>query len=248
MITGLDFGGTQGDTVFSARDLRSSSGATNLATPPSSRLEPSPFGNRPLGTNQPSQAVDSLGSEEMEIPESPSTVRVSPAASVERHHNNRDSNEGPTATTPVTQVIPPHTEVEDQPEGQEQGQEEPDSSGGDLLADSLALRFLRLSSRSWSLARSLKVKVRRPCRSVVHGHRSRVELCRQQGILHVLKVEYASTLETSPSSTLKATERQPAGPSTCLWVRCGSGPTQACRSIFYEPTEERSPEGIALRP
>ena len=130
MITGTDFGGTQDDTVFSARDLRSSSEATNLAIPPS-MLEPSLFGNRPFAANHPSQAVHSLGSEEMEIPESPSTVRVSPAASVERRHNNRNSSEGPTATAAVTQVIPPHTEVEDQPEGQEQGQEEPDSSGGD---------------------------------------------------------------------------------------------------------------------
>lgn len=132
MITGTDFGDTQDDTVFSARDLRSSSGPTNLATPSSSRLEPSPFGNRPLGPNQPSQAVDSPALEEMEIPESPSTVRVSPAASVGRHHNNSDSSEVPTATAAVTQVIPPHTEVEDQPEGQEQGQEEPVSSGSDL--------------------------------------------------------------------------------------------------------------------
>ena len=131
MITGTDFGGTQRDAVFSGRDLRTDSG-TALATPPPIRLEPSPFGNRPLGANQPSQAVDSLGSEEMEIPESPSTVRVSPAASVKRHHNDRDSSEGPTATAAVTQIIPPHTEVEDQPEGQKQGQEEPDSSGGDL--------------------------------------------------------------------------------------------------------------------
>ena len=98
--------------MFSARDLRSSSGATNLATPLPIRLEQSLFGNRPLGANQPSQTVDSLSSEEMEIPESPSTVRVSPATSVERHHNNRDSSEGSTGTAAVTQVIPPHTEVE----------------------------------------------------------------------------------------------------------------------------------------
>lgn len=61
----------------------------------------------------------------MEIPESPSLVRVSPAASVERHRNNRDSNEGHTTTAAVTHVISPHTEVEDRPEG---GQEEAYSS------------------------------------------------------------------------------------------------------------------------
>jgi hypothetical protein len=73
MITGTDFGGTQGDTGFSARDLPSDLGIT-LATPPPTRLEPSPFGNRPPGANQPSKAVDSLGSDEIEIPESPGTV------------------------------------------------------------------------------------------------------------------------------------------------------------------------------
>jgi hypothetical protein len=117
--------------VISGRDLWIDLG-TALAKPPSISLEPSPFGNRPLGANQPSQAVDSLGSQEIEIPESPSTVRVSPAASVERYHNDRDSSEGPTATATITQVVPAHTEVEDQPEGQEQGQEESGSSGGDL--------------------------------------------------------------------------------------------------------------------
>jgi hypothetical protein len=117
--------------VISGRDLRIDLG-TALAKPPPISLEPSPFGNRTLGANQPSQAVDSLGSQEIEIPESPSTVRVSPAASVERYHNDRDSSEGPTATATITQVVPAHTEVEDQPEGQEQGQEESGSSGGDL--------------------------------------------------------------------------------------------------------------------
>jgi hypothetical protein len=75
MITGTDFGGTQGDAGFPARDIRSDSGTTNLATPPPSRLEPYPFKNAPPGPNQPSKAVDSLGSEEIEIPESPGTVR-----------------------------------------------------------------------------------------------------------------------------------------------------------------------------
>jgi hypothetical protein len=59
MITGTDFGGTQGDAVISDRDLRTDLGTT-LTTPPPIRLEPSPFGSRPLEANQPSQAVDSL--------------------------------------------------------------------------------------------------------------------------------------------------------------------------------------------
>jgi hypothetical protein len=75
--------------------------------------------------------VDSLGSEQMEIPESPGTVRVSPAAIIDRRRNG-GSSEGPTAITAVTQVVLAHTEVEDQLVGQEQGQEEPDSSGSDL--------------------------------------------------------------------------------------------------------------------
>jgi hypothetical protein len=76
--------------------------------------------------------VDSLGLEQMEIPESPGTVRVSPAAIIERRRNDGSSSEGPTAITAVTQVVLAHTEVEDQLVGQERGQEEPDCSGSDL--------------------------------------------------------------------------------------------------------------------
>ena len=167
---------------------------TTLATPAPTRLEPFPLGNRPPVANQPSKAVDSLGSEEIEIPESPGTVRVSPAASVERRRNEGDSSEGPAATAAVTKVVPAHTEddigVEDQKEGQEQEWEEPDRSGGDLPPSrQLILRFLRLPSWSWSMTGSLKVKAQRPGRSVVHGRRSRAELCRHQGISHILKVD-----------------------------------------------------------
>lgn len=104
--------------MFSANDLRSTSGATNLAMPPS-RPQPSAFGNRPPGVNQPSQAVDRLASEDMEIPQSPSTVRASRPTSLERYRNDGDSSERPTATVAVSQVVPAHAEVDDQPHWQE---------------------------------------------------------------------------------------------------------------------------------
>ena len=76
--------------MVSTRDLRSSSAAINLARPPS-RPEPSTFGDRPPGVDQPSQAVDSLGSQEMEILESSSTLRISLSASLELHRNDGDN-------------------------------------------------------------------------------------------------------------------------------------------------------------
>jgi len=162
---------SEGDTVFSARDLRSSLGATNLATPPS-RLERSPLGNRPLGVNQPSQAVDCLASDKMEIPESPSTVRVSPAASVERCHSNRGSSKGPQRPLPSPRSSLRIQRSRTSRRGRNKDRRSPTAAGAIcLLADRLTLGFLRLPSRSWSLARSLKVKARRPCRSVVHEHR-----------------------------------------------------------------------------
>ena len=119
--------------MFSAIDLRSTSGATNLATPPS-RPQPSAFGNRPLGVKQPSQAVDRLASEEMEIPQSPSTVRASRPASLERYRNDGDSSERPTAPVAVSQVVPAHAEVEDQPDWQEQGGGMPNGGDGNFLS------------------------------------------------------------------------------------------------------------------
>jgi hypothetical protein len=100
----------KGDAGFSAGDLRSDLAKTNLATPPPSRLETSPFRNRPLAAKQPSEAEDSLGSEEIEILESPSTVRVSLIESFERGRNDGDYSEGLAETATVTQVVPAHTE------------------------------------------------------------------------------------------------------------------------------------------
>lgn len=109
MITGTYFGGKQGDAGFPSRDRRSDLG-TNLATLSPARLEPSPVGSRPPEPNQSSQAVDRLGSEEIEIPESPGSVRVSPAASVERRRHDGDGSEGLAATATVAQAVPAHTE------------------------------------------------------------------------------------------------------------------------------------------
>ena len=57
---------------------------------------------------------------------------MSSLATVGGHHNNRDSSEKPTAIVAVTQIVAVDTKVGDQPEGQEQAQEEPDSSEGDM--------------------------------------------------------------------------------------------------------------------
>jgi hypothetical protein len=105
IFTGTDFGDTQGEAVFSGSDLQTDSGTT-LATPPPIRPEPSPFGNRPLGVNQPSQAMDS--------PEPPCAVQVSRAASVQgRHHGDGDSSAGPAATTDaVTHAVAAPTETD----------------------------------------------------------------------------------------------------------------------------------------
>lgn len=56
--------------------------------------------------------MDSLGSEQIEILESPSTVRISPAVIIERRRN-RGSSEGPTAITTVTQIVLTYIKVED---------------------------------------------------------------------------------------------------------------------------------------
>ena len=95
-------------------------------------MNPCLFENSPLGTKRPSRSVDGLGPEEIEISESPITVRARPVATVEDYHNNRVSSERPIAMATISHIVSADTEVKEQLDGHEQAQEEADSSKANM--------------------------------------------------------------------------------------------------------------------
>ena len=115
-------------------------------------------------------------------------------ATVGGHHNNRDSSERPTAIVAVTQIVAVDTKVGDQREGQEQAQEEPDSSEGDMTRSRQPDVSVPSSpipvreSGTFLEGRSVEAVQE----SVVPQHGSRAELSRRQWTSHVLKVDHAS--------------------------------------------------------